>query len=248
MGDASHIVYGASVFLWRPVTLCAVHATLLMKAAVRLHLRLTVSAALAVPPRPSAGAVGRETMSGRRQVFRTLASGALSVALVFGLTRLVTDVGALLAIALVLQALLIGYRVWRHRARLLQRRQQAGWDAEWDRAWAEQDARVTHLAARPGSAGLGMRVSSQPLGILAALSAARDVLEQYPQWRIVSIQVDTHDATYRHYHLTICHELTGALRFIYTPQDWATLLREMREIRQTIPQPGSGRGGEQSKP
>jgi hypothetical protein len=187
-------------------------------------------------------------MSSRRQVFRTLAIGALSVALVFGLTRLVTDLRALLAIALVLQALLIGYRVWRHRGQLLQRRQQADWDAKWEEAWAEQDERPTHLAARAGSAELVMRVSSQPLGILAALSAARDVLEQYPQWRIVSIQVDTHDATYRRYHLTVRHELTGSLRFIYTPQDWATFLREMREIRQMIPQPGNGSGGEQSKP
>jgi hypothetical protein len=180
-------------------------------------------------------------MSSGRQVYRTLAIGAISLALVIGLTRLVTDAWALLAVALVLQALLIGDRVWR----LLKRRKQADWDAEWDRAWAEQDAQPPYLATRSGSAGLGMRASSQPFGIMDALGAARDMLEQCRGWHIVSIQLDAQDQRSRRYHLTVRHDLTGTVQFMYTPQDLATFLRAVRESGQTItqPQPGSGRGG-----
>jgi hypothetical protein len=183
-------------------------------------------------------------MSSGTQFFRTLAIGVVSLAIVIGVTRLVTDLWALLAVALVLQALLIGDRVWRHVGRRLKQRQQADWDAEWDRAWAEQDAQPPYLAMRPGSAGMGMRAPSQPFGIMDALGAARDVLEHCRGWHIVSIQLDTHDQTSRRYHLTVRHDLTGAVQFLHTPQDWVTFLRVVRESGQTItrPQPDIGRG------
>jgi hypothetical protein len=183
-------------------------------------------------------------MSGGRQIFRTLAIGVISLALVIGLTRLVTDMWALLAVALVLQVLLIWDWVWRYIGRLLTWRQQAAWDAEWDRGWAEQDAQPTHVAAPPRSAGVVMRASSQSLGIMAALSAVRTIVEQCQEWHIESIQVDTLDPTNRRYHLTVRHNRTGALQFLYTVQDVTLFIRQMRGNGQIIPQRGIGRGGD----
>jgi hypothetical protein len=183
-------------------------------------------------------------MSGGRQVFRTVAIGVISLALVIGLTRLVTNLWALLAVALALQVFLIWDWVRRYIGRLLKGRQQADWDAEWDRGWAEQDAQPTHIAAHPESARVMMRTSSQSLGIMAALSAARAIVEQCQEWHIESIQVDTLDPTYRRYHLTVRHNRTGALQFMYTAQDVTMFMRQMRGNGQMIPQPGLGRGGD----
>jgi hypothetical protein len=78
---------------------------------------------------------------------------------------------------------------------------------------------------------------------MAALGTARYVIEKCPGWHIVSIQIDTRDRTYRRYHLTICHDptgrLAGAMRYIYSLQDWATFLREIGRL---APQPGTEGG------
>jgi hypothetical protein len=191
-------------------------------------------------------------MSDGRQVMRTLVTGVLAVALVLGLTRLVTDLWVLLAVALVLQALLIADRVWRRGGQQRTRRQQADWDAEWDRAWAEQDAQPMRLAASIGPAPAGvrmpgmpaMRASSEPFSIMAVLSAAHDVLEQCPGWRIVTIQAVGHDSTSARYDLIVRHEHTGTIRALHSEQEWAAFRREMRERGHPVLQPGGGRGDE----
>jgi hypothetical protein len=194
-------------------------------------------------------------MSDGRQALRALAIGVLAVALVLGLTRLVTDLWVLLVVALVLQALLIADRVWRGGGQHRTRRQQADWDAEWDKAWAEQDAQPMRLAASFGPAPAGSRMpgmprmpgmsaSSEPFSIMAALSAAHDVLEQCPGWRVVSVQAAGQDGTPARYDLIVRDELTGTIRALHSEQEWAAFRREMRVRGHPVLQPGSGHGDE----
>jgi len=77
---------------------------------------------------------------------------------------------------------------------------------------------------------------------MAALSAAHDVLEQCPGWRVVSVQAAGQDGTPARYDLIVRDELTGTIRALHSEQEWAAFRREMRERGHPVLQPGSGHG------